>query len=239
MTNSDDKVFKELADRYVEIDGQFLLQEQRALEEQRISYPTPRSDAQIRLLVGGHKKSKKAPILAIAAALLVAFIGASAVFLQYGEQLFPSLTPSQNAPADGDVTDVIPGDSGGATPDGQGTSSDGLSDSPGAAQLHPINFELPAQFSVADSKLDNGETIYHLDNSKNDDVVMTIKDAGAKTSSEQTGNLDEVYIDGTVVTAKLRDEFKLLTFESDGAIYTISCRDDIGTLSNLYRSITA
>ncbi len=226
MTDRDDKVYKKWADGYVEQYGQTLLNEQKMLDEQRISYAMPHADARIRQLakesrrgtrLKRSKRSRRAPFFAAAAALLLVFIGASTVWTLMNTPLLDVLAPSQGSSTQGSPTDT-----------GPTNSSD---------TIRPLDFTLPAQFSVASVEWDNGETIYHLDNRLYDDAVLTIREPERDTSWMQ--GLDEIIIDGTAVPAKLRDEYKLLTFVNGGTLYTISCRDDIETLSTLYRSITA
>jgi hypothetical protein len=233
MTDKDDRVYKEWADRYVEHYGQTLLEKQKMLDEQKIAYATPRADAQMQQLMRGHQASPEdqrsqeqqkrrrqsiAPLFAAAAALLVMFIGASVVLLQFSGQIFNSTTPSQSEPSASSPTDT------------NNTSADSTD------AIRPLDFMLPVQFSVASVELDNGETIYHLNNSRYDNAVLTIR--APESNNNWMDGLDKVYIDGNPVSAKLRDEYKLLVFEEKNAIYTISCRDDMETLSTLYRSIT-
>ncbi len=211
MTSQDDRKLKEWAEGYAEQYGQTLLQEQRMLDEQRIAYATPRADARAKQLTKKSRRPRRAPFLAAAAALLLVFVGASAVWTLLDNPLGGSFAPSSSS-----------------SPDENSAASP-------ADSIRALDFTLPAQFSVASVELDNGETIYHLDNSLHDDAVLTIREPAGDTGWMQ--GLDEITIDGTPVLAKLRDEYKLLTFESRGSLYTISCRDDIKTLSVLYRSV--
>lgn len=211
MTDHDDEVFKRWADGYVDQYGRTLLQEQRNLDERAVDYATPRADARIRMLTGQRSKPKRTPLFVAAAALLVAFIGA-------GAALFPLFSHTEDGFAPSQSADVVSNPAGGDD------------------TIHELDFVLPTRFSVASVESDRGETIYHLDNDLYDDAVLTIKDSGKDDGRSR--DIDTIMLDGTPVPAKLRDEYKLLTFTDGGLDYTISCRDDIATLASLYRSIT-
>ncbi len=147
--------------------------------------------------------------------MLVAFIGVAGVAIPFYNQLTGSV-PSQSSIGSSDAVDPS-------------SPSDNNA-------IHELGFNLPAQFSVAGVNTDNGETIYQLDNSLYDDAVLTIRDSENNNGLKQ--DMDEIIINGTPVPAKLRDEYKLIAFESKSRKYTLSCKNDIKTLVIIYHSIT-
>jgi hypothetical protein len=248
MSEHDDKVFKQLADAYVEQLGALLLDEQEALRQQNLSSATPRADRLIGSLVQdsqdttagtgsrpaapgwGAKRGKILPFAtAAAAACLVLFVGAFALLtnLNNGALLWPdnaaNSTPSTSAPNTSAPNASAP----------NASASDAAQDS--WLELHPLDFNLPRQFTIAKTDWDNGQSVYTLDNTPHDDVVLTIQ--RHEPQSDWFTPMDSVVIDGRQVPAIIKDEYKLLRFADEGTLYTLSCRDDLGTLAHLYRSI--
>jgi hypothetical protein len=48
---------------------------------------------------------------------------------------------------------------------------------------------------------------------------------------------ETVYVDGEPVPAKVDDAYMLLTFEQDEKLYTLTSKDDLGSLAYLYERI--
>jgi hypothetical protein len=227
MSERDDRILKEWATTYVEGFGTSLLDERATMRQQNVRYALPRADKLVRELARGRKKHKKTPLFATAAvaACLVVLVSAFVVVSNLSNSIIPqtgldsalesengsdpesSLTPEQTAPNKEDAS----------------------------TELMPLDFHLPVQFAVAESKVDNGESIYKLNNGLDDDVVLTMQQPTGQ--NVWFAAMDKVVIDGASVPAVITDDYKLLQFEDDGTLYTISCRNDMGTLSALYRSI--
>ncbi|MDR1422604.1 MAG: hypothetical protein LBI64_07060 [Coriobacteriales bacterium] len=250
MSEHDDRILKKLADTYVERQGARLLDEQETLRQQNLRYATPRADRLVKDLTqssrndgtgavagttpattlgtgththAGVRRRRLPFIVSAAAACLVLFIGVLAVLTNLS--MFTSLSPdaTQNPAADPSSTSLPPA----LSPEQDSWS-----------ELRPLGFRLPVQFSVARTDWDNGQSIYVLDNTLHDDVVLTIQQPFAPGGqNDWSAEMDYVIIDGTTIPAVIRDEYKLLQFENEGAIYTISCRDDLATLASLYRSM--
>jgi hypothetical protein len=227
MSEHDERILKEWANIYVETYGSSLLREREALRQQNVRYATPRADRLVKELSQGqqgHKKRSKTPffVASAAAACLVLFIGAFAVLSSISTSILPQSEVAQSPEPDM-----------GAAPEASAQGDSLQSDS--MAELQPLDFNLPAQFSVASTRVDQGQSIYKLDNSLHDDVVLTMQQPLGE--DDGVAEMDSVLIDGKTVPAIVQDEYKLLRFEDGGTLYTISCRDDLGTLATLYRSI--
>jgi hypothetical protein len=236
MSEHDERILKEWANTYVEAYGSGLLREREAMRQQNVRYATPRADRLVRELSQGQpgqpgqqdrKKRSKAPLFvgAAAAACLVLFIGAFAVLGSISDVILPPSQTVDNTPpgATAPGENAAPGTPGATAPQDSWT------------ELKPIGFNLPSQFTVAESKFDKGQSIYKLDNSLHDDVILTMQQPTGE--DDGVAEMDSVLIDGKAVPAIVQDEYKLLRFEDEGTLYTISCKDDLGTLATLYRSI--
>jgi hypothetical protein len=159
------------------------------------------------------RKSRTRTLLAAAAACLVLAVGSFAVL--------DNLPLDSHAPSDS-----APPPTAGNAPSSQDT-------------LVPLSFNLPGRFTVASSMLDRGTSIYHLDDEQGDDVVLTIQDASESSfGAGAARGLEPITIGDITVDAKVRNEYKLLVFERDGFLYTMSCRDSLGTLIELYEHAT-
>jgi hypothetical protein len=214
MTAKDEEVFKRLADSYVERYGADLLSEQRALEQSGVTVALPRADARVKRLAHERKrKTRTRTLFAAAAACLIMAVGSFAVL--------------DNVPLDSHApSDSAPPSTAGNAPSSQDT-------------LVPLSFNLPGRFTVASSMLDRGTSIYHLDDEQGDDVVLTIRNASkTPVDTEDTEDLEPITVGDTTVDGKVRNEYKLLVFEHDGLLYTMSCRDSLGTLIELYEHAT-
>ena len=102
------------------------------------------------------------------------------------------------------------------------------------SQVIPLTFSLPSEFSVADVEQDLGQTIYFLEHKRQDDVVLTLE------RSEQPpvwDNFERHELNGETVYLLAQDSFKLLAFEREGVLHSLSSRYDINTLVGLHRTI--
>ena len=101
-------------------------------------------------------------------------------------------------------------------------------------QLIPLDFILPQNLSVTDTKLDRGQSVYTLENTTGDDVVMTLeKNAGLPDVTE----LRSVTINGQGAYAVQKADYQFLVFEKGGVTYTLTCRYQLDTLVSLGKNI--
>jgi hypothetical protein len=219
---------KRVAQAWAEQYGESLLAEVEAMREQEVSYQTPRADQVARSVAarrgGPARRRRTAAFIGLAAAAcLVIVVGIAGI---------PSLmAPPSTSPGDA-VIDFSP------------PASD-------AAKI-PISFDLPADYRVAATDYDNGMSLYTLESAARGDVVLTMyheneqqadataADAAADAAAESGSSFtptDKVVIDGTAVPAKVDEAYMLLAFEHGGVRYTLSDRDDMGTLAAFYRAI--
>lgn len=99
--------------------------------------------------------------------------------------------------------------------------------------LIPLSFSLPENLSVADTELDNGQSVYYLSDSYEDNVVMTLE----KTDFEPGEGLTAIRVNGSAAYTRETADYQLLTFRKDGVLYTLTCRYELNTLLNLGEQI--
>lgn len=101
-------------------------------------------------------------------------------------------------------------------------------------EIIPLGFTLPANLTESGFTQDYEKSVYTLSDNLLDDVVLTLE---PYTDSALFASLAPLTIDGGGVYYTSTADFKLLTFEKDGVLYTMSCKYDINTLINLARAI--
>jgi hypothetical protein len=102
------------------------------------------------------------------------------------------------------------------------------------AAVIPLTFSLPAEFSVADVEQDAGQTIYFLEHNLRDDVVLTLERPELPPVWD---NFERHELNGETVYLLAQDSFKLLSFEREGVLHTLSSRYDINTLVGFVKNI--
>lgn len=117
------------------------------------------------------------------------------------------------------------------TADGQGYV---MRDPSAEYAIIPLSFALPANLTESGFEQDYEKSVYSLSDSLLDDVVLTLE---PYTNDAPFSSLAPLTLDGGGVYYTSTADFKLLTFEKDGVLYTMSCKHDINTLINLARAI--
>jgi hypothetical protein len=220
MDDQNDKILKEMAERYADAYGASLLSELRQMEKENVRYLMPRADEQIRKLAGRRKRrSRTIGWVAAIAACLVLVVS------------LPRIISTLPGPGN-----AAPGMS--AAPGMEEAPSQSGSPSADWNQIQRLSFALPDEFAVSNAELDNGMTIYRLDGDAGyDNVVLTLQEPPDRSIDDLFSGMEIVTVHGDPVPAKIDEEYKLLTFENDGTLYTLSCKDDVGTLAYLYSCI--
>jgi len=102
------------------------------------------------------------------------------------------------------------------------------------ANVIQLAFAMPDQFSIARVEQDDGQTIYFLNDTLRDDVVLTLEHGDAPNLR---ADMMEVDLGQTTAHALHTPDYSVLTFEKDGTVYTMTCRHDLNTLVSLGRHI--
>ena len=103
------------------------------------------------------------------------------------------------------------------------------------AELIPLSYPLPSNFTVVDQKLDNGMTVYQLSDTYNDDVVMQL--AYVESIDYEVDGLQEILVNGEPVYAEVENDYQKITFEKNGIVYILTCKYDINTLLPICENI--
>jgi len=103
-------------------------------------------------------------------------------------------------------------------------------------EILPLSFSIPGRFSVMSVEQDVNKTVYHLNDNKLDDVVITLERSG---DISRYDTLTELTIKGNNVFGSSGNGYNLLTFkdEESDILYVLTCTYDINTLVLLGNSI--
>ena len=215
---------KKAAELYAEAYGKSLLSEHADMQAQNVRYLTPRADDVVRKLSRVRNRAQRRRnigVLAAVAASLVIAIAIPSIMDQ------TTTGPSTSVPSSPDMAADIPSDTGPTPPPSQIDWT----------VMQPLSFTLPDEFKISSSELDNGMSIYRLSSNSDlypDDVVLTMQQP---EGDEVYLDTEIVYIDSKAVNTKIDDGYMMLLFEKDEKLYTLSCRDDMGALTYMYRCI--
>jgi len=121
---------------------------------------------------------------------------------------------------------------------GNKRSADSSSESAAAessAELIPLSFSLPDNFTVSDSKIDNGVSVYYLTDTHADDVVLQLE--YTDTATPVFDSLKPVTIAGNEAYGYAAGSFKMISFIHGDILYTLTCKYDINTLISISKNI--
>ncbi|MGL6201587.1 MAG: hypothetical protein ACRC3H_21940 [Lachnospiraceae bacterium] len=117
-------------------------------------------------------------------------------------------------------------------------SADSSSESAAAessVELIPLSFSLPDNFTVSDSKTDNGVSVYYLADTHADDVVLQLE--YTDTATPVFDSLKPVTIAGNEAYGYAAGSFKMVSFIHGDILYTLTCKYDINTLISISENI--
>ncbi len=217
-THEQEKLFQEIANAYVGQYGDALRKELSEIPERE----TPMLDKRVKKRIGEMRRGRWLwrGSAAVAAMLLVFLLprllqqSMSAPSPDQSEaapSLFPSTTDMAAAPGSvpNRTADVEP------------------------YEIIPLRFSLSEEFSVSHVEQDREETVYYLENTQQDDVVLALK----RADQADTEGLYAISVEDQTVYGAYRADFSLLTFQKDGIVYEMSCCHDINTLLGLSQKI--
>lgn len=241
--HSSDALYRQIAELYAKADGERLLRERAEIETDGVQRITPGLDRRVRDIPARAKRRRYTRIagLVAAALLLVAVAPQLLRGNRWSDLSGAPMASSAEAPADEQATEEAAPEQEDAVADelqvAEAEPEAGEAESPAGAgeyEVIPLSFALPANLSVIGVEQDNAQSVYFLSDQLQDDVVMTLE------YSEQgpvTDGLLEIEIDGVSTWGTATADYSLLTFESGGILYKLTCRHDINTLVDLGRSI--
>ena len=89
------------------------------------------------------------------------------------------------------------------------------------------------RFKIADHMEDRGKDVYLIEEAMDDRAVITIEKGHIDQSGMQWG-----YIYGKPVLYKAEEGYKILLYEIDNYVVTLSCRYELNTLIELYKTLS-
>lgn len=227
--------YRQLAALYADADGERLLRERAALEQDSVQRITPGLDRRVRAIPGRAKRRRNTRIAGLIAAVLVIALLAPQL-LRYNQQndvaaapeaTTESAAPGEMAPAEQGADEAVPE----AAPE---MAEDAPAAGAGDYEIIPLSATLPANLTQIGVEQDNAQSIYYLSDQRQDDVVLTME---YSDSGPATDGLVQIDLDGHTTWGAVTGDYSLLTFEQDGILYTMTCKYDINTLLPLGRSI--
>jgi len=202
--------YKKIADEYLREYGKVLRRELEEIER-RPSMPEPLSvDLRVRRGIAAHKRARYIKYTGLIAACL-----AIALLTPFILRFYPSRTEAPGA----DFYSPAP-----VPPPTE------------KYEVLPLSFSIQNQFNVASVEQDAEKTIYHLNDNKLDDVIVTMERSG---DISRYDTLVELSVGGRDAFGSSGDGYNLLAFRDDDSdiLYVLTCKYDINTLVLLGESI--
>ena len=244
-----EKQYKRIADEYLREYGAQLRAELEDMEQDRVVRVTPSLDRRVKRGVAALKRPRYLRYAGlVAACLAIALL--TPVFIRMYTGQPDAQSPGIYAPPATDsagTSSPSPGTSSpspGTSSPSPGTSSPSPTAPPPSTpappsetyKIIPLSFTLPVQFTVDAVDLDINKTIYHLRDSKRDDVVITLERSG---DISRYDDLVEIPLGDSIAFASGGNGYNLLAIMDDehDILYTLTCRHDINTLVLLGNSI--
>lgn len=97
-----------------------------------------------------------------------------------------------------------------------------------------VSFSLPSGYEISTTTVDQGETIYYIEHSKQDDVVLVVRPGTLELDDD---SLEPVAIGTVTAYGKQTADYSILKFEKDGFLYTLTCYYEYQTLTEVAESI--
>lgn len=101
-------------------------------------------------------------------------------------------------------------------------------------ELIPLSFELPEGFAVLSAQQDMEKTVYLLNNTALDDVVLTLEKA---EEAYDFSRLTSISLNGVPAYATANCDYKTLAFVKDEVLHIFTCKYELSTLINLANEI--
>ena len=235
---SDEEFFESIAQLYSEQEGLELLHEADLLNA--AAAPTNRLDSKVKKLTGKRRSFSRKGFITAAACMALVF----AVYNLQGpnsQSSAPSIPAASIAPsAPSAATPAAPSAPMAEAPSAPSPSSAPMAnyeivnlDKPVITELSFVSTKLPPGYSVSSMEFDYGETIFYVENTRNNHIVLTIakSDESLSNDNDQTPNIND-----TPATLVLSADYSLLEFESDGLKYRLSTPFDYNDLIEISKN---
>ena len=203
-----DELFREIAEKYISQYGQSLRDEKLTLDRQPEALPS--TDSMERRVRGQIASAARRPYLRIAAALAACLVIVFLLPLALRTGLFSPDSATDPNPTHSDATDFSVS-------------------SPQNFVVIPLSAPLPSGFTKSGFEMDNGKSVYYVEDVYRDNVVITLE----KAALPNTSGLTAIKLGDTVAYGTQTDSYSLLTFQRGAVVYELTCRYDINTLLQL------
>jgi len=92
----------------------------------------------------------------------------------------------------------------------------------------PLTIDIKPAYSVVSTVYDSGRTIYFITNTRQDNIVLSLRRGGV--SDAETADLTPVSVGGTTVYLAYDADYSAMVYEKDGIVHELTCRFDVNTL---------
>ena len=229
-----DAILKTIADTYIEKYGKSLAQEAEQLNNDNVTYLTPKLDSKVKQIIRnkGRRASRYIPLIAASIVLILLIpVIITSIGGRYLKTASNEVANSESG-AMSEAADVVGSSSSGISENEEKMVLEGSSE--GNSVIIPLSNRLPEGYSLVYSELDNGQTIHHIDSDNQDNVVVTISE---RIDDDWYLGLDTVDIDGTRGYYINSKEYKMLVFTKNNYIYTLTCQYEMNTIYYLSKYI--
>ncbi|MDL2234202.1 hypothetical protein LJC63_11585 [Ruminococcaceae bacterium OttesenSCG-928-L11] len=208
--NNQNELFRQMASQYVEQAGETLRREKEQLDREQPHILTPRMDETVLGHSSPPRQNRRSLWATLAACILLALLMPGIVLWLDLNQGGMTGSPSQAASSD-------------------------TAAAPAEYAVIPLSFTLPDNFRVEEVEQDREKSIYYLDDTMKDPVVMTLEYG----SAPDTAGLVSISTRGGDLWGMTYADYSIVLFEKDGVIHTITCQNDINTLVDIGRAAFA
>lgn len=217
-----DKLYEKLANSYVEQEGSRILDELDELNARGESYVTGLFDARIKKRISANKRARTTRVAALISAACIVLVIAPAIIRVLNNK---STTDTPEYSSESGVADNAASEEA-APPRETGT----------LYEVIALSANLSNNFSIESYEQDVSKTVYYIDDTYSDDVVLTLEKIEHAKALE-TDELSELIINGHLAYGYYGPDYSIVTFEADGIVYSMTCKHDINTLVSLSESI--
>lgn len=189
-------LFRQMASDYAEREGAELLREKAELERTVTEFPTPALDRRVLGHIRAGRRRRYFQGFALAAAC---------VALMFAIPRLMGLEDSGTASQPPAASDAAAAES------AQAPAESSVEAAP-SYEMIPLSFTLPENLSVSAVEQDRGQTIYHLDDTRLDNVVMTLEYAADSEDPDPFGALRPLEIGGATAYGESTADYSLLRF---------------------------
>ena len=203
--NDLEKLFKQIAQRYAEHEGEELEQQRRVLEKDNVQYDFSALDRRAKSIRHASRPSFHHWGLVAAGLMLVILIP---LFFALGNSVESPISPQSSV---------------------EEAPSESLPAQPEPKPI-PLSFALPDNLTIANVEEDRGKSIYYLRDRNMDDVILTLEYIDHPPSHE---DLQRININNSTAYVRYLPDYSLMTLDKDGVRYEMTCRYDVNTLMEL------